>query len=216
MSTVGVGAVGVADAVGVAGTLPVRVAWKELGVDPAGRAIPWKRLFRTPFPEFRRLDPLSRFCCLATEAMGIDARLSPADRPRTALVLATTHGCLHADLRFAQGLGEACVEPALFPYTLPSTCLGELAIRHGLSGPALCLSVGAGGEGAGIREARALVEIGDADAAVVCLGDALPGERLALAALLLVRAENRGFPAASELEDTEDVVSRLAACARGA
>lgn len=216
MSAVCVGAAGVADAIGVAGTRPVRIAWAALDVDPHRRSLPWKRVFQEPFPEFRRLDPLSRFCCLATEAMGLDGRLAPALRPRTALVLATALGCLHADLRFAQGLAPgAQVEPAVFPYTLPSTCLGELAIRHRLSGPTLCLSVEAGEEAAGIGEARALVEMGEADAALVCLGDAMPGERLALAALLLLRGEASRFPGPSEFEAKGDVVGRVAALVRG-
>ena len=216
MSAVCVGALGVADATGVAGTLPVRIAWAALDVDPHGRSLPWGRVFPGPFPEFRRLDPLSRFCCLAVEAMGLDRALSPALRPRTALVLATTLGCLHADLRFAKGLAKgAQVEPAVFPYTLPSTPLGELAIRHRIAGPTLCLSVEAGGEPLGVGEARALVEMGEADAAVVCLGDAMPGERLALAALLLLRGESLRFPGPAEFEAKGDVVGRVAALVRG-
>jgi 3-oxoacyl-(acyl-carrier-protein) synthase len=168
----------------------VRVSWAALGAEPA--RVPWKRIFAAPFPDFRRLDPLSRFCCIAAEAAGIGPHLPEAARARTALVLATTLGCLHADRRFERSLAPgAPIEPAVFPYTLPSTCLGELAIRHRLAGPTLCLSTEAGGEATGLEEARALIGMGEADAALVCMGDAVPGERLAMAALLLVPGEPR-------------------------
>jgi hypothetical protein len=214
MSGVCVGALGVADADGVAGTGGVRVSWAELGVDPHGRLVPWKRIFRRPFPDFRRLDALSRSCCLAAEAAGLERTLPKGQRARTALVLATVLGCLDADLRFAACLKGAPLEPAVFPYTLPSTCLGELAIRHGLGGPTLCLSTGPGEEATGVREARALMEVEDADAALVCLGDAMPKGRLAIAALLLVRGDRSGFPGPSEFEASADPVRRVAALLR--
>ena len=48
---------------------------------------------------------------------------------RTALVLGTSYGCLHSDVCFARGLEPGgTLRPAVFPYTLPSTCLGEVAI----------------------------------------------------------------------------------------
>jgi len=183
-----VSSLGVADARGVAGDARPGVLWSDLGVDATGGRPSWKRVFEAPFPEFRRLDPLSRFACLAVEAAGL-ARLPEADRRDTALVLATTLGCLHADRRFARSL-EGVVQPAVFPYTLPSTCLGELAIRHRLEGPNLCLTTAPGDESRGIAEAALLLDGGEARAAVVCLGDVVPEDGLLRLVALVVRASS--------------------------
>jgi 3-oxoacyl-(acyl-carrier-protein) synthase len=193
MSAWRVAAAGVADENGVAGTGGTAVRWEQADTDPRER-IRWKRFFDEPFPDFRRLDPLSRFCCLAAEAARPGDHLDEARREDTALVLATTLGCLHADVRFAAGLeGEAEIEPAVFPYTLPSTCLGDVAIRHRLTGPTLCLAAADGDEPLGLREAVRLLALEEAAAALVCLGDVFfraetPGvaPRLRLAALLLL------------------------------
>lgn len=193
MSPWRVAAAGVADETGVAGTGGTAVRWKDIGLDPRTR-IRWRLLFDEPFPEFRRLDPLSRFCCLAVEAARPGDHLDEAQRRDTAVVLASTLGCLHADVRFAAGLErEAEIEPAVFPYTLPSTCLGDVAIRHRLTGPTLCLAAEDRDEQVGLREAARLLALEEASAALVCLGDVFwqPGApgvepRWRLAALLLV------------------------------
>jgi 3-oxoacyl-(acyl-carrier-protein) synthase len=193
MSAWRVAAAGVADETGVAGTGGARVRWEEAGADPRAR-IRWRSFFDEPFPDFRRLDPLSRFCCLAAEAARPGDHLDEARRRDTAIVLATTLGCLHADVRFAAGLErEAEIEPAVFPYTLPSTCLGDVAIRHRLTGPTLCLAAADRDEQVGLREAARLLALEEASAALVCLGDVLPRAegtgvepRLRLAALLLL------------------------------
>lgn len=165
-------------------------------------AVRWKQLFALPNPAYRHLDLFGRCVCLATEAAGLARALPDALRRDTALVLATDLGCLQSDLDFAHSLqpGER-VSPAVFPYTLPSTCLGELAIRHRLQGPLLCLMPGEAppGLGLGLLEARRLVLRGEARAAVVCLGDCVTEERarevdvsgrVAVASVILARAED--------------------------
>jgi len=176
---------GLADETGVVGTTGVACRWADLDVDPLGRRLPWNRIFDTPFAGFRRLDALSKFTALAVEAAGLD----DVARDRTAILLASAFGCLHADRRFQRSLEPgALVEPAVFPYTLPSTCLGELAIRHRITGPNLCLTVAPGDEGAGLDEARTLMDLHEADAAVVCMGDVLE-ERRCIAVLVVVPGE---------------------------
>jgi 3-oxoacyl-(acyl-carrier-protein) synthase len=171
MSAWRVAAAGVADETGVAGTGGTAVRWEEAGTDPRTR-IRWRSFFDEPFPDFRRLDPLSRFCCLAAEAARPGDHLDEARRRDTALVLATTLGCLHADVRFAAGLErEAEIQPAGVPYTLPSTCLGDVAIRHRLTGPTLCLAAAERDEHVGLREAGRLLALEEAAAALVCVGD---------------------------------------------
>lgn len=164
------------------------------------RGVKWKEQFALPNPAYRHLDLFGRCVALATEASGLAKLIPEDDRSSTALVLATDYGCLQSDLEFAESLqAGARIAPALFPYTLPSTCLGEVAIRHRLQGPLMCLMAGSAGEGssasAGLVETKRLIDEGEARAAVLCLGDCLEEERaaalglearLAVAALVLM------------------------------
>ena len=171
--------------------------------DPGGLSLQkWRRLFALPNPAYRHQDLFGRCVSLVTEASGISQVLPEERRRGTALVLATGYGCLQSDLDFTRSLEpEQRISPALFPYTLPSTCLGEIAIRHRLQGPLSCLMGGPGqtdaAEEAGLVEARRLIENGEADAAGVCLGDCLLPEhaeaidvpaRLAVACVVLLPA----------------------------
>jgi 3-oxoacyl-(acyl-carrier-protein) synthase len=208
MSAAWILSAGVADGTGVAGTSGTLVRWCDRGLDPRAR-IPWRRVFDAPFPEFRRLDPLSRFCCLAVEAVAPADHLDRSTRERTALVLATTLGCLESDERFQRGLVASTIEPAVFPYTLPSTCLGDLAIRHGLMGPTLCLATGERDVEAAVCETARLLDSGEAAAALLCIGDVLfaplPGvaPRSHMLAVLL-RADATGSYTGLDVEALRD------------
>ena len=144
--------------------------WKE--PLPEGK-VPW--IFARPFPEYRRLEALGRFVCLAVEALDMEFPQG------TALVFASTLGCLHADRLFEESR-HGVIRPALFPYTLPSTCLAELAIRHRVMGPTLCLSVAPGDETTALAEARRLLAGAEAEAAVVLVGDVVPPEKISMTA----------------------------------
>ena len=163
---------GIANLSGVFGCVDVK--WADLGKDPSSGKVPW--VFDRPFLDFRRLDPLSRFVCLAVEAIGEEFPT------RTALLLATSAGCLHADRKFAASL-ETIPAAGVFPYTLPSTCLGDVAIRHELVGPVLCLTTPHPEEA--LDEARLLLDMGEAEAAIVCTGDVVPPEHAHIEAVLL-------------------------------
>ena len=154
-----------------------RATWRDLGVDPVAGRIEWRSIFDRAFADFRRFDITTRMFVIAAEVCGLGDRVTAADRSRTAVVLASSTGCLAADLRFERSLHVAKgLEPRVFPYTLPSTCLGVIAIRHRFRGPTLCLSVPEGGEGEGLEAAALLITGGEATAALVCLGDWLPPE----------------------------------------
>lgn len=182
-------AAGIADLRGVAGTGGTKVLWADRDVDPTRRRVPW--VLPRPFPEFRRLDALSRFCCLAVEAMGVALPKS------TALLLSTTKGCLHADVLFQESLQHE-IKPGLFPYTLPSTCLGEIAIRHRVTGPNLCLTTAPNRQRSALDEARLLLELGEADAAVVCMGDVVPPE-MSILAVHVARGDDLWCPTPEEV-----------------
>ena len=154
----------VADAEGVRGH-EINIAWRDLGIDPSSGKVKW--VLDRPFPDFRRLDPLARFCCLAAEAIGMPFPIG------TAIVLTTTAGCLHADRKFQDSLATIAAA-GVFPYTLPSTCLGDVAIRNEILGPVLCFSTADGDDGIGRIEAQRLMELEEAPAALVLTGNVVP------------------------------------------
>jgi 3-oxoacyl-(acyl-carrier-protein) synthase len=172
-ATIRIVGAGVVEWAGAIGTALPDTSFPEGGI----QRLRWKPFFASNNPTFRRLDPLSRCVLVAAEAAGVAELIPPEHRGGTALVSASRYGCLPSDLRFERSLDpERKTEPAVFPYTLPSTCLGELAVRHGFQGPMLCLTDHAGALGEGLREACTLIELGEADSAIVCLGDFLGEE----------------------------------------
>jgi 3-oxoacyl-(acyl-carrier-protein) synthase len=93
---------------------------------------------------FGRLDPACQLGLTAVEALGIDFTNQP--RADIAVCVATNAGSLSTDVQYWRTRHETGgASPSLFVYTLPSSLVGEIAIRHGLTGPNLCF-LGDGGE----------------------------------------------------------------------
>lgn len=166
-----VAAVGYVDRERIAGSGGVDTAWRDLDTAAPGDGRTFRAVFGRSDETFRRLDVVSRVLVLACEAAGLDRLLPVAHRERTALVVATTQGCLDADRQFAQSLGSEMLDAPIFPYTLPSTCLGEVALRHGLRGASICLSVAPAGGGSALAEAVRLLAGGETDTAVAAVVD---------------------------------------------
>ena len=92
------------------------------------------------YPKFHKMDNLAKLGFLAAEHLlaGFDLRgAGVADR--TGIVLANATSSLDTDLRFAAQLRQGLASPALFVYTLPNIVVGELCIRHGITGENLLL-----------------------------------------------------------------------------
>lgn len=185
-------AVGVLDDVGIAGTRGIAVAWQELGETAPGTGRTLRTVFGHGDQTYRRLDHQCRALVLAAQAAGIDDVLSPEQRHDAALITETWLGSIEADLRYTRLLREGLVDAAVFPYTLPSTCLGEVALRHGLRGPTICMSVEPPQTGEALWEARRLLAAGEARHAVVgcvdALGEAVPTLQPRLRAVVAVLA----------------------------
>ena len=114
-------------------------------------------------PRFGRLDPASQLALLAVEKLGVNFDALP--RERVAICLAAQAGSLSTDIEFWRGRnGAGGPSPTLFAYTLPSAAIGEIAIRHRLTGPNLCLT---GDSRAVLPEAADLLRRGEAD---YCVG----------------------------------------------
>jgi 3-oxoacyl-(acyl-carrier-protein) synthase len=123
-------------------------------------------------PRFGRLDLASQLALLAVETLGVNFDSFP--RERIAICLAAKAGSLNTDVEFWNG--RAAVggpSPTLFAYTLPSAAIGELAIRHRLTGPNLCF---VGDDQMLLPEATDLIQRGEADACVCVYGEVLSAE----------------------------------------
>ena len=86
---------------------------------------------------FGRMDLSSQLALLAVEPFA--AHFDSIPRDRIAIVLAARAGSLPTDVIFWEGRDAVGgLSPTLFTYTLPSAAIGEIAIRHRLTGPNLC------------------------------------------------------------------------------
>ena len=212
-------AIGVADDRLVAGTSGVRAEWRALGVEPPGDGRSFRAIFRRRDATFRHLDRASRALVLAAEAAGLGARLPREARDDTAVVVETERGSLEADLAFAASLEPGPARGAVFAYTLPSASLGEVALRHGLRGPAICLSIDAGRNGEALHEARRLIEDDEALFAlagcVEALSEARGGLSGALRAVVALIAGPGGGAAIAPWPAGADPFAELARRAAG-
>ena len=113
-------------------------------------------------PRFGRMDLTSQLALLAVEPLV--AHFDSVPRERVAICLAARAASLSTDTEYWKGRATAGgPSPTLFTYTLPSASIGEIAIRHRLTGPNLCF-VGGGDEL--LAEASDLISRGEADGCV--------------------------------------------------
>jgi len=110
-------------------------------------------------PRFGRLDLCSQLAVLAVEKLGLDFDSLPRDR--IGICLAVKAGSLATDLEYWKARDAAGgLSPTLFAYTLPSSALGEISIRHRITGPNLCFF---GGDDVLAAEASYLIQSGEAE-----------------------------------------------------
>lgn len=123
-------------------------------------------------PRFGRMDLTSQLALLAVEPFA--AHFDSVPRNRIAICLAVRAGSLPTDLEYWKGRDAAGgPSPTLFTYTLPSAAIGEIAIRHRLTGPGLCF-VNGGDEL--LAEATDLIERGEADGCVCVFANVVSTE----------------------------------------
>jgi 3-oxoacyl-(acyl-carrier-protein) synthase len=109
---------------------------------------------------FGRMDLLSQLALLSIESLAID--FETLDRSRIGVCMAVRAGSLTTDIEYWKGRNNTGgPSPTLFAYTLPSSAIGEIAIRYRLTGPNLCF---VGTDAMLLAEARDLVERREADA----------------------------------------------------
>ncbi|QEE48604.1 3-oxoacyl-ACP synthase [Flavobacterium alkalisoli] len=92
-----------------------------------------KQLYRhleTDYPKFFKMDNLSKLSFLAAELL-----LKDGDNENTALLFANASSSLDTDVKFNDSISDKdnyFPSPAVFVYTLPNICLGEISIKHKL------------------------------------------------------------------------------------
>lgn len=111
---------------------------------------------------FGRMDLSSQLSLLAVEPFA--AHFDSFARDRIAIVLAARAGSLPTDVEYWKGRDAVGgLSPTLFTYTLPSAAIGEIAIRHRLTGPNLCF---VGDSQDVLPEAAELLNLREVDACV--------------------------------------------------
>ncbi len=124
----------------------------------------WKDLFDVPCSRFGRMDLLSRAGLMGAELLDIDFGAVPEQtRNRIGVCMQTRGGTLATDMEFLADIG-----PSTFIYTLPSSVIGEICIRHVLRGPSLCLMSESSPGRSIVTEAVERIATGEADA-MLCL-----------------------------------------------
>lgn len=134
---------------------------------------------------FSRLDLLSRLAVLAVEPLSAHFGATPRDR--IGICLSARAGSISTDVEYWEGRDRVGgPSPTLFAYTLPSSAIGEIAIRHRLRGPNLCW---VGHEERVMEEAGELLRRGEADACLCLACDVVtPGASSALGETPAARA----------------------------
>lgn len=97
------------------------------------------RNFEINYPKFFKMDSLSKLAFLGAELLLkselSDNELAKQIENNTALVLANKSSSLDTDVKYQESISDKenyYPSPAVFVYTLPNICLGEISIRHQL------------------------------------------------------------------------------------
>lgn len=80
------------------------------------------------YPKFHKMDNLSKLAFLASEMI-----LKDKDNSKTALVFANKSSSLDTDFKYQKSINSQesyYPSPAVFVYTLPNICVGEISIKQ--------------------------------------------------------------------------------------
>jgi len=93
------------------------------------------RHFDTEYPKFFKMDRLSKLAFLAAEVLLKNETAASAREQQMAIVLCNRASSLDTDRRHWESIEDPdnyYPSPAVFVYTLPNICIGEISIRHKL------------------------------------------------------------------------------------
>ncbi|SHG82005.1 hypothetical protein SAMN05443549_10736 [Flavobacterium fluvii] len=90
--------------------------------------------FEMNYPKFFKMDSLSKLAFLGAELL-LKNENSESKENNTALLFANNSSSLDTDVKYQNSISDPenyFPSPAVFVYTLPNICLGEISIRHQL------------------------------------------------------------------------------------
>lgn len=90
--------------------------------------------FNLDYPKFFKMDNLSKLAFLASEII-LKALVNQEENNNIALVFANRSSSLDTDVKYQSSIADKenyFPSPAVFVYTLPNICIGEISIKHKL------------------------------------------------------------------------------------
>ena len=90
--------------------------------------------FEMNYPKFFKMDNMSKLAFIGAELL-LKSKINPKQENNFALVLSNNSSSLDTDVKYQKSISnpaEYYPSPAVFVYTLPNICLGEISIRHQL------------------------------------------------------------------------------------
>jgi hypothetical protein len=90
--------------------------------------------FEINYPKFFKMDNLSKLAFLAAELL-LKKEIDESKENNIALVFANKSSSLDTDVRYQDSISDKenyFPSPAVFVYTLPNICIGEISIKHQL------------------------------------------------------------------------------------
>ena len=101
----------------------------------------YKRL-EISYPKYYKMDRLSKLCFIGTEVLLKDyIKFRHYERDKIAVVLENYHSSIDTDLNHIETISDInnyFPSPAVFVYTLPNIMIGEICIRHQITGEGSC------------------------------------------------------------------------------
>ena len=86
------------------------------------------------YPKFFKMDSLSKLAFLAAELL-LKNEIDPNKENNIALVFSNKSSSLDTDMKYQDSISDTTnffPSPAVFVYTLPNICIGEICIKHQL------------------------------------------------------------------------------------
>lgn len=90
--------------------------------------------FEMNYPKFFKMDNISKLAFIGAEML-LKNEINPEIENNIALLLSNKSSSLDTDVKYQNSISnpdEYYPSPAVFVYTLPNICLGEISIRHQL------------------------------------------------------------------------------------
>jgi hypothetical protein len=85
------------------------------------------------YPKFFKMDALSKLGVLCAEQILADENISTFPKEKTAIALSNKNSSLQTDIAYSKTMG-GFPSPSLFVYTLPNIVIGEISIKHKITG----------------------------------------------------------------------------------